>query len=452
MTQPENIHQQNGTAKPGDEKEQREPVSRARRGYILGVITAIYAMNYMDRSILGVVLDPIKKEFALSDTMLGLMIGPGFGITYALLGVPIARLADRYRRVPIITAGLTFWSVMTALGGVATNAWHVFFARIGTGLGQSTGAAPGQAIISDYYTKDKRPFAFSLYHFGPAIGLYAALLIGGVSTHYWGWRAAFFIAGIPGIIVALLFYFTVKEPARGLSDGGKADTKYYKMVDTLRYLLTNKTYLLCMGGMLLVAFMNFTMSSWMPSFFRRVHRLNYAQIGVYAGTVKTVLGLCGALAGGIIVSAKAKRDDRLKLVWPGAACLVGAGAYVIFFLAEPLAMVYVGLGLSAFAIAFSQGPVSAIIQTVLKVRMRSFGSGIGLLAANLLAFSGAPVLVGIMNDILKDRFGAQAVRYSMLIAAVAVVLAAMCFFLAIRSVRKDVERAMEENSATHMAR
>lgn len=115
-------------------------------------------------------------------------------------------------------------------------------------------------------------------------------------------------------------------------------------------------------------------------------------------------------------------------------------------------MVYVGLGLSAFAIAFSQGPVSAIIQTVLKVRMRSFGSGIGLLAANLLAFSGAPVLVGIMNDILKDRFGAQAVRYSMLIAAVAVVLAAMCFFLAIRSVRKDVERAMEENSATHMAR
>jgi MFS family permease len=431
----------------GDHKEEGARPSATRRRYILGLLTSVYILNFMDRSILGVVLDPIKKEFGLSDTMMGLMIGPGFALIYAVLGIPIARYADNRKRLPLIAAGLTFWSVMTALCGMAQNAWQIFITRLGVGIGESTGASPGQSIISDIFPKNRRPVAFSIYHLSPAMGLYAALLIGGVATHYLGWRAAFFIAGIPGLVIAALLYFTVKEPVRGFSDGPKVDTRHYNIRQTLHYLITNRTFLLCVAAELLAAFVNFTMAGWMPSFLRRVHHMNSAEIGVYAGTVKAVLGASGALVGGFVVSAVSKHNDRLKLLLPATAVLLGGPALTLFLLANSLPVALVGLGLMAFCVASHQGSVIAVIQTVLKVRMRAFGSGLSLLLANLLCYSTASLLVGVLNDSLKGHFGTEAVRYSMLIAVIAAVLAAISLLMASRYVRRDISRAMEETMA-----
>ena len=269
-------------------QDEDERVSSARRGYILALLTAIWSISMLDRILLGVVLDKVKKEFLLSDTMLGLMAGLGFAVIYVILTVPVGRYADRLARRPIIVVGLTLWSVMTGLGGVARSGLQLLVFRLGLGVGESSCVAPSMSLISDYFPKDRRPLAMAIYSMAPFIGPGLAIFIGGLVTHYYGWRAAFFICGIPGLILAALMHFTVKEPRRGAAESSTVEAKSYRLGETLRYLCTNMTYLSTLIGFMLVSYVSFGVNIWVAPFLGRVHHLNMAQIGWMAGSI--VLG------------------------------------------------------------------------------------------------------------------------------------------------------------------
>jgi MFS family permease len=208
-------------ARPLDATASASTISQARY-YTLALLTLIYALNFLDRTIFNVLIGPIKKEFQLSDTMLGLLAGFGFVLLYSVLGVPIARLADGSNRRNIVTAGLAFWSAMTALCGMAQNVAMLACARVGVSIGESAGTPASQSIIADLFAKAERPRALGVFAIGTYLGVFLGYFFGGWVNHCFGWRTTFIGASIPGIAIALLLRLTVAEPARQGDRGEKA--------------------------------------------------------------------------------------------------------------------------------------------------------------------------------------------------------------------------------------
>ena len=185
------------------------------RYYVLALLTIVYALNFLDRTIFNVLIEPIKKEFPLSDTMMGLLAGFGFVLFYSLCGIPIARIADRVNRRNIVAVAFAFWSAMTCFCGMAQNVTMMTLARIGVGIGESAGTPASQSIIADLFNKNERPRALGIYAIGTYLGVFLGYFIGGYVNQHYGWRAAFFAAGLPGIALAAVLWLTVSEPKRG---------------------------------------------------------------------------------------------------------------------------------------------------------------------------------------------------------------------------------------------
>src|SRR6476661_5509144 len=185
-----------------------------RRYYVLGLLTIIYALNFLDRTIFNVLIEPIKKEFQLSDTMMGLLAGFGFALFYSLLGIPIARAADRLNRRNIVAVAFAFWSAMTALCGAASSVTSLALARIGVGIGESAGSPASQSIVADLFAKNERPRALGIYAVGTYLGVFLGYFVGGYVNQHYGWRMAFYVAGLPGILLAVVLWLTISEPKR----------------------------------------------------------------------------------------------------------------------------------------------------------------------------------------------------------------------------------------------
>lgn len=194
------------------------PYSDQYRRYVLIILTGVYAFNFIDRQILVILQESIKRDLGISDTQLGLLTGFAFAIFYVTMGIPIARLADKYNRKNIVTVSLVVWSSITALSGLAQNYIQLLLARIGVGIGEAGGSPPAHAMLSDYYPPEKRATALSTYSVGIYIGILIGLFVGGVLDQAYGWRVAFFAMGIPGVLYAIILYFTVQEPQRGFYD------------------------------------------------------------------------------------------------------------------------------------------------------------------------------------------------------------------------------------------
>ena len=217
------------------------PTPKYRR-YVLFVLTGVYAFNFIDRQILVILSEPIKADLGLSDGQIGLLTGLAFAFFYVILGIPIARYADKANRKNIVAVALTVWSAMTALSGLAQNFMQLLLARVGVGVGEAGGSPPAHAIISDYYPPKKRATALSIYSMGVYIGVFLGFLVGGIIGKIYGWRIALFALGIPGILYAILVYYTVKEPPRGLTDQVK-DMNQSSFIDVLKVLFSKKTFL-----------------------------------------------------------------------------------------------------------------------------------------------------------------------------------------------------------------
>ena len=348
-------------ARPLDAAAPGATASHARY-YTLALLTIVYALNFLDRTIFNVLIEPIKKEFQLSDTMLGLLAGFGFVLMYSVLGMPIARLADRTNRRTIVTLGLAFWSAMTALCGMAQNVAMLAFARIGVGIGESAGTPASQSIIADLFTKDERPRALGIFAIGTYLGVFLGYFFGGWVNQYFGWRAAFVGAGLPGLVVALLLWLTVAEPTRRSDSGEKIGNE--AIGPTFAFLFSQKSFVLVLIGFCLAGFTNYSTSVWIPPFMARVHHLTSAEIGTYAGTFKGLFGIAGALLGGFVVAKVSKDDDRWKVWAPAIMSGLAGPIFVVCMLTSSFHVMVWALGLFTIFVGFHLGPIFAVAMKV----------------------------------------------------------------------------------------
>jgi predicted MFS family arabinose efflux permease len=419
------------------------PLSSPRyRAYVLAMLVVVYVFNFLDRQIVTILAEPIKNDLGLNDTQIGLMTGLAFALFYTVLGIPLARLADRANRVSIISVALVIWSGMTALCGAAQNFVQLLAARIGVGVGEAGCSPPAHSLIADYYPPEKRASALSIYALGIPIGSILGLLAGGWIAEFYGWRTAFYLVGLPGIVLALLFRLTVREPPRGMSEGGTAAAAAQPALgDTLRTLLGNRTLVhIAMGGAL-TSFVGYGLGQWLPAYFMRIHGMGIAETATYFGLVVGVASAIGTFLGGAIADRLAVRDRRVYAWLPAAGVLLAFPFYVAAMLSNNPYLSIAILVVPSLLNSLWLGPAFGTVQNLAPMRMRALASAILLFILNIIGLGLGPFLVGVLSDLLSGPFPGDSLRYAILIATGAYFWAGAHFLLAARTLRRDLDAA-----------
>ncbi|MPT47933.1 MAG: MFS transporter [Sphingobium sp.] len=406
--------------------------------YTLAVITIIYALSFLDRTILSLVLPLIKQDLELSDTMLGIITGFAFVLLYSGLGVPIARLADRSNRRNILAIGCGAWSVMTVATGAVTSVFQLALTRFLMGAGEAAGIAPSTALLSDRFSAKARPLAMSIMTSGSGIAALVMLPIIGVIAQNHGWRMAYYVAGITGILMAILLFLTVPEPARRKSPDGKApEALPFKVV--LRQLMKRRSFpLICVAGAFL-AINAYAMLTWTPTFLMRVHGFSPAEAGASFGPIKGFSNIVGVIFGGAITTWAARRNPRWLLLVPAIGAAVAMPAELLFLLSDHMPSAFIGLAIASFAGVIHFGPTYAAIAAIVPGTMRATTAAIFLFCVNIVGQIVGPLVIGWLNDVWAVHFGDDAIRYSMIIGGICAFIASIILVLASRHIGADIK-------------
>jgi len=417
-------------------------LSSSARNYALAILVVVYTLNFIDRQILAILLPAIKAEFTVDDWVLGFLVGPAFALFYATLGVPIALLADRFNRRNLIAVAIAIWSVMTALSGVASNITQLALARVGVGVGEAGCSPPAHSMISDYYPPAQRSTAMGIYTVGISIGIMIAYLAGGWVVQNIGWRQAFFIVGVPGVLLALVVRFTVKEPPRGMSEN-KIDTgEKPGIFEVAHFLLRRNSFIHLAVGSGLASFGGYASISFFPSFLVRSHGMSLSAVGVYLGLLYGIGGALG-FAGGGYIADKLGRDDKKRALW-GVAVATMIAWVLIFpvYLLDNVTWVLVLFFLPIVFSNFYLATTFAQVQGMVGLRMRAVASAFILLILNIIGLGFGPLVAGWLSDWLAADFGNESMRYSLLIvAAIVGPWSALHYFFAGRHISGDLARA-----------
>lgn len=446
------------------------PVSKARRVYVLVMMILIYTSNFIDRSLLGVLGQPIKADLKLQDWQLGMLGGLAFAVLYAFAGLGVARLAERKSRVTIISAALAIWSAMTALCGAAVGFWSLALARVGVGLGEAGYTPPSYSLIADYYPPEKRASALGLFTLGVPLGAFLGATLGGALAQAFGWRATFLLLGVPGIALALLFKFTVREPVRGGFDPPvTAEGPPPSLAAVLATVIRKKAFVHLTVGAALTSFSGYAVAQFAIPLLVRGYPLDLRTASIAYGVVGALAAAVGVGAGGYIADFAGKKDPRFRAWIPGAALMIAAPLYMFAFTRPTVA----GLGAAVILPAILQylylGPVFALAQNMVEARTRATATAIVNVVITLVGLGLGPMTIGALSDLFASRsytglmpfvqacpggvapagaegFAATACRAASyaglqqaLIAAAAVyVWAGLHFVLAARSLKKDL--------------
>lgn len=415
----------------------------AKRSYwALLVLTLVYAVSLIDRSVIGILLDSIKEDMQVSDTVMGLVTGFGFAVLYGVAGIPIAFWADYGNRRNIVAMGLVVFSLATSLTGFAANIYHILIGRLFLAAGEATQLAPSVSMLADLFPRKTRARAMAIFGAGPSIGIILGLSAAGFLNATYGWRVTLLVLGIPGLILALLVRCTMAEPVR-LSHQGTAAGEQQKrdLSSSLLFLFSRRTFVFMLLATALNAWPLFGTTLWGPAFMGRVHGLDSAQIGLLFGLVFGLLGFCGALSGGFIADWLGGRFEQRKLLAPAIAAAIVFPVMLVFLLADTLWLVIAALGIIAFMANTQLGPVWAVMQSISPVRMRATAAACFQLLLNLVGLGLGPFLVGYFSDRLSGSHGAESIRYAMLLLPLAALGSSALLLLASRSVPKDIESA-----------
>ena len=421
-------------------------VSPAARRYTMVVLTVVYVFNFVDRQILAILLPSIRDEFLVNDSVLGFLAGTAFAIFYATLGVPIALLADRWNRRNLIAIALTIWSGMTAMSGMAANIWQLSLARIGVGIGEAGCSPPAHSMISDLYPPEQRSTAMGFYTLGISTGIALAYLGGGWVAQNIGWRAAFYIVGVPGLLLAVVVRFTLTEPVRGASENRQDSGAHPSVADVFKFLLARRSFIHMAVAAGLSAFVGYAVVSFFPSFLVRSFDMEIAAIGKWLGWILGIAGGIGFFGGGLLADhfGRSKRRNALWLI--AAMMLVTAAFEVAVFLAPSAAWTLIIFIVPAATSNIYLAPVLAQTQSLVGLRMRGVASALVLLIINLIGLGLGPLAVGFVSDLLAPQFADESMRYSLLIiCAVFLPWAACHYYLAGKSIDADLARAAERD-------
>lgn len=394
----------------------------------LGFLTLISVFNYLDRSLLGLVLPLIKADLQLSDTALGLISGLAFAVFYSLLGVPIASLADRSNRRNIVGIGFAIWSLMTAITGWVTTGLQLAICRFLMGAGEAAGLAPSQSMIADKFSPAKRPLALSIFTTSSAISSLAFMPLAGWIASTYGWRAAFHAAGALGLVLAAIFFLTVAEPARRRrQDEQPAAVPMIKAIRTLAML---PAYLWLLAGASFLGGALYAWGTWMTAMLVRVHGFSIVEVASIVAPLGGIAGTLGIIGSGWLANRLGHRDPRWRLWIPALVCLLCVPGYVFFLLSDNWGTWVTGLAVVfAFQAAY-QGPTFAAVISMAPEGMRAVSVSIIVLFTGLIGQIFGPLVVGILNDSLAGTYGEGAIRYSLLVVALCTLLGGGCFFIA----------------------
>ncbi|GJL92471.1 spinster family MFS transporter [Hyphococcus sp.] len=414
--------------------------------FVLAILTIVYTFNFIDRQIIAILSPAIKEDLGLSDSMLGLLKGLAFAVLYTTLGIPIAWLADRWNRVNIVAISLALWSGFTALSGLAANAAQLAAARIGVGIGEAGCSPPAHSLISDYFPKEKRSSALAIYSLGIPFGQMFAFLAGGWVLENLGWRNAFFVVGIPGILLAIIMKMTIKEPIRGAQDKAAAAAPQVKFKDGLKQLMTIPSYWGVIAAVTLASFTGYGTGLWIVDFYRRTYELSYTEITLPLALLNGVAYGVGTFLGGYLTDRWGKKDKGAYAWLPGIGMLITIPFGTLsLWSATPLwaflwsAPFLIGLG-------FYLGPSFSLVQTLAPIKLRAFATAFFFLILNLIALGFGPLWVGGLSDIFAVTYGeVTGLRIAMTTLALSSVLAAAAFYWTSKKLPADWAKATGEN-------
>jgi predicted MFS family arabinose efflux permease len=418
--------------------------STARRNYVLVVLTLVYTFNFIDRQLLSILQEAIKVDLSLSDAQLGLLTGFAFAMFYVTAGIPIARLADRSNRRNIVAVSVGLWSFMTAISGFVQNYLQLLLARVGVGVGEAGGSPPSHSIVSDIFPKKQRASALAFYSTGVNLGILFGFLFGGWLNEFFGWRVAFMVVGVPGIMLAILVRTTVREPVRGLVENKQASDKQVPFKDVITLLWQRKTFRHMALACGLNAFAGYGTVNWLASFFIRTHEMSTGELGTWLALSTGLFGAIGVLIGGILGDRLGGRDKRWYTWIPGLATIMVVPFMLIVLLTDNQYIALVCVFIPGTLQNVYLGNSIATTHNLVGLRWRSTASAILFFILNVIGLGMGPFAVGLLSDFLAPTLGAESLRYSMLVLLPTVMIwSSVHFYLASRTMLKELEMAPE---------
>lgn len=452
------------TAKPVDtEKKIAEESPYPSTGYawyVVGVLTLVYIFSFIDRQILNLLVSPIRRDLGISDTQMSLLMGFSFAIFYTFFGIPLGRLADSRSRRSIIAVGFIFWSIMTAGCGLAKNFVQMLLLRMGVGVGEASLSPAAYSLITDYFPKERRATAISVYSMGIYIGSGMAFLLGGTivgmasGQDVWHlpvigatrpWQVIFFIVGLPGVLLALLMY-TIKEPIRrdvrlNLAADGTTKQTQVPLKEVYDYILKNRTTFICHTvGFALLSFSSYGSTSWIPEFYKRVHGWSVSRAGIVYGLIVMIFSTLGVVAGGRLADWMAARGHRDATMRVGVIVSAAWFPFGLLYPIVPSDTLSITLLIpAAFLASAPFGVAPAAIQQIMPNGMRGQASAIYLFVVNLIGLGLGPTAVALTTDYVFRND--NAVNYSLLIVAtIAHIASTLLLWFGLKPFRESLDR------------
>lgn len=413
------------------------------RAWVLAVLTLTYMFNHVDRQVLVILIEPIKQDLQIGDTQVGFLTGLAFALFYATLGIPVAMWADRGNRRNIISLALGIWSAMTALSGIAQNFWQLLLARMGVGVGEAGGTPPATSMIADLYPPQERATALGIYTGGIGLGIMAGFALGGYIYELYGWRAAFFVAGIPGLLLALIVRFTLPEPVRGLADQRTDDGPAPTLGEALKFIFSQTSYLWMLAGCLLICVSANAFLAWTSSHLQRTYTLTPGDVALPLGVLIGGIGSLGAIILGRVCDTLSKRDLRWRPLIIAACAAIALPFAWMFLRAPSVEMAYAWnivpsfIGLVYASVAYTAS------QELVKLRMRSFASAFMLFCLTLVGIGLGPVIAGALSDHFAASGAAQPLGRALELMLLFNAGSIFCLVMSTRTYARDVARAAE---------
>jgi MFS family permease len=425
------------------------------KSYLLAVLAVILAFNYVDRTILGLALQDIKADLSLSDTQLGFLTGIAFALFYAVMGIPIARWADRGNRKTIIVLTVALWSAAVALCGAAANFLQLVFIRVGVAVGEAGCVPPAHSLIADYFTRAQRPRAVARYMLGGALANVIGYFGAGWLNQLYGWRVTFMLLGLPGLALAVLARFTLREPRQGNSTREVAGTvgiisqprseraalssDHPSLKEVYASLWANRTFRNVLFCLSVSAFFNYGMVQWQPVFLIRSYGLKTGELGTWFAIIYGIGGLLGTYYGGELASRFAANNERLQLKVIAITYSIIAALSAFLYLSPNHYLAFGWMALAAVGGAAANGPLFATIQTLVPDRMRAMSIALIYLVSNLIGMGLGPLAVGVLSDALRPLFAEESLRYALLVMCPGYLWGAWYLWRASKTVARDLE-------------
>lgn len=425
--------------------------------YVLFMVLLTMIFSNVDRTILSILVDDIKREFQLSDTQMGLLLGPAFAVVYTVLVLPFGRYADTTGvRRSIVAWSLFAWSLFTCSTAYVTSYAQIFIARMGVGVGEAGGTSPSVSMLSDYLTPAKRAQGISVVSIGAVLGMGIGMVLGGWVSENFGWRNAFLAAGVPGLLLAVAYRFTIEEPVRGASEGRKAGTT--ALWPNLKLLLSMRTYQFILAANAFSLFSSMGRNLWEPAFLMRTYGMGQFEAGAWYFLTAPLPSMFGIFLGGYFADRLGARDTRWYLWVPALAHLVSVPILTIFLLWPetdliPMPPFMVAAGLATMPVALVWGlfgsviggaytaPFMSTIQGISPLRMRAFAAAVSTLVTTLVGLAAGPLLVGVIADSFEARYAQDALRYSLLVPTLTPLISTVICLFGARYVGADLARA-----------